>query len=182
VREPDYPIEAVLRDGTPVTIRPIRPDDAEREQAFVRSLSPESRYFRFMSTVSELSPELLERFTHPDPSREVALVALTGPAAAPRQIGVARCVMDADRTRGEFAIVVADALQGRGLGTRLMQELIRAVRARRLRTLEGFVLATNHGMLQLMQHLGFETHSADGDAQMRRVVLRFAPEAPREPR
>ncbi len=67
-------VEATLRDGTRVTIRPIGPDDAQREQAFVRGLSPESRYFRFMTTLRELSPEMLDRFTHPDPAREVALV------------------------------------------------------------------------------------------------------------
>ena len=65
-----------------MVIRPIGPEDARREQAFVRGLSPESRYFRFMNTLRELSPEMLERFTHPDPAREIALVALTAETVA----------------------------------------------------------------------------------------------------
>ena len=68
-----YPVRARLRDGTDILIRPITPEDAGREQDFVRSLSPDSRYFRFLNTVRELSPDMLYRFTHPDPQRELAL-------------------------------------------------------------------------------------------------------------
>jgi hypothetical protein len=71
-----YPVRARLREGTAITIRPIRPDDTLREQAFMQALSPQSRYFRFMSTPRELPPDMLYRFTHPDVDREVALVAL----------------------------------------------------------------------------------------------------------
>ena len=167
---PTYPIEARLRNGTRVTIRPIEPQDAEREQAFVRGLSPESRYFRFMNTLRELTPEMLERFTHPDPAGEVALVALTGEGEAAREIGVARCALAPGGKAGEFAIVVADAFQGQGLGSRLMQELLTAARARGVKQLEGLVLTSNHGMLELMQALGFEMTSAPDDPRLRRVV------------
>ena len=71
-------------------IRPIGPEDAEREQAFVRSLSSESRYNRFMNTLRELPPDMLHRFTHPDFEHELALVALDGDSPDARQIGVAR--------------------------------------------------------------------------------------------
>ena len=109
-----------------MVIRPIGPQDAHREQAFVRGLSPESRYFRFMNTLRELRPEMLERFTHPDPAREIALVALTARGAHEPAAGRGSPLRArARRARsGEFAIVVADAFQGKGLGSRLMQELI----------------------------------------------------------
>lgn len=159
-----------LSDGTQVLIRPIGPQDAEREQAFVRGLSPESRYFRFMNTLGELSPEMLYRFTHPDPAREVALVALTGTEAEARQIAVARCVVVPDQQCCEFAIVVADAFQGKGLGYSMMRALIEGARAAGMRCIEGLVLSTNQRMLALMTALGFDIHTAPGDPRLRRVV------------
>ena len=166
---PACPRQVRLRDGTEVVIRPIGPQDAEREQAFVRGLSPESRYFRFMNTLRELSPEMLNRFTHPDPAREVALVALVGAADASREIGVARCVLGPDRDSAEFAIVVADAYQGKGLGSLLMRELMDHARAHGLARIEGLVLASNHRMLELMTVLGFDIETAPEDPRMRRV-------------
>ncbi|HTS52454.1 MAG TPA: GNAT family N-acetyltransferase [Burkholderiales bacterium] len=165
-----YPVRARLRDGVEIAIRPIGPEDAEREQAFVRALSPESRYFRFMSALRELPADMLYRFTHPDFQRELALVALTGEGAATRQIGVARCVADADRTSAEFAVVVADEWQNRGVGTRLLCELMRAARAAGLRRIWGDILASNHRMLALMASLGFELQSAPDDPLVRRAA------------
>jgi len=170
---PVYPRHVLLRDGTPVSIRPIGPQDARREQAFVRGLSPESRYLRFMNTLLELSPEWLERFTHPDPGREIALVALTAETALapePLQVGVARCARDPSGVMGEFAIVVADAFQGKGLGSLLMKALMDSARAAGLHRIEGLVLSTNQRMLELMQTLGFSVHAAAEDARLRRVV------------
>jgi acetyltransferase len=168
--QPRYPKQARLRDGTPVVVRAIGPEDAQREQAFVRALSPESRYFRFLNTLRELTPEMLEEFTHPDPAREVALIALVGAPRAEQQVGVARCVKSGAGGSAEFAIAVADAWQGKGLGTLLMRELMSAARATGVKRLEGWVLASNHAMLELMLALGFEVHSAPEDARMRHVV------------
>lgn len=174
-----YPVCTRLADGTQVLIRPIGPEDAAREQAFVRGLSAESRHFRFMNTLSELSPQLLERFTHPDPRREIALVALVqdrgnappaqaGPdQAGAEQVGVARCIQAAECGPGEFAIVVADRFQGKGLGHALMQELIDCARERGWPGIEGLILRNNHHMLELMHALGFEVTVSADDAQLR---------------
>ena len=167
---PTYPFEAELRNGIRVTIRPIEPEDAQREQAFVRGLSPESRYFRFMNTLRELSPQMLERFTHPDAAREIALVALTGEGASAQQIGVARCALMQDGKASEFALVVADAFQGQGLGRLLMQALLNAADERGIKRIEGLVLNNNQRMLELMHSLGFETSSVSEDPTLRRVV------------
>ena len=83
---------------------------------------------------------------------------------------MARCVRAASGEQGEFAIVVADAFQGRGLGTLLMQALMESARAAGLRRIEGLVLATNQRMLELMGSLGFTVHTAADDPRMRRVV------------
>jgi acetyltransferase len=152
-----------LRDGTRIVIRPIRPEDAEREQAFVGALSAESRYFRFMITLRELPPDMLYRFTHPDFQRELALVAVAGHDAASPLIGVTRCV-------AEFALAVADEWQNRGVGTRLLCELMRDARAIGIRRLWGEVLATNVRMLGLMTSLGFGIEPAPHDPLLRRAA------------
>ena len=168
-----FPAYARLRDGTRVIIRPITPQDADREQAFVRGLSPESRYFRFMNSLSELSPQLLERFTHPDEQREIALVALTGEkeTASSEQIAVARCVRVNAEGPGESAIVVADRFQAKGLGHILMRELVDCARARAWPQIEGLVLWNNTAMLELMRALGFAIAASPDDAHLRVATL-----------
>jgi len=168
-----YPVQARLRDGTDIVIRPVGPEDAEREQDFVRALSLESRYFRFMTTLRELPPDMLQRFTHPDFQRELALAAVIGGPTHARFIGVARCVADSDRTSAEFAVAVADEWQNRGVGTRLLCELMRAARAIGLRRIWGDVLASNMRMLGLMVSLGFDLQPAPNDPVLRRAVKLF---------
>lgn len=159
-----------LRDGTLATMRAIRPEDARIEQEFVRNLSDESRYYRFMDTLRELSPQMLAHFTRVDYDRHMALIAVVGEGDGATQIGVARYVADEDRRRCEFAIVIADAWQQKGLGTRLMQALMAAARGAGIRSMEGEVLASNHRMLQFTARLGFKARFDAQDSRMMRVV------------
>jgi acetyltransferase len=159
----------ILPGGVEVQIRAIRPEDAELEKAFVRGLSPEARYFRFMSALHELSDRMLVRFTQIDYDREMALVALAREADRDEQIGVARYVIDAGGDGCEFAIVVADAWQARGIGHGLMQALMDAARHRGLKRMEGFVLHNNEKMLRLMERLRFDTRADPEDPSMRIV-------------
>jgi acetyltransferase len=169
---PDHLVQRLtLGDGTPVTIRPIRPEDAGIEQAFVRNLSDESRYFRFMDTVRELSPRMLTHFTQVDYERHMALIAVTADKGSEVQVAVARYVADDDSQRCEFAIVVADAWQKKGIGTRLLQALMAAARSAGLRVMHGEVLASNHKMLALMVRLGFSAHFDERDPRTMRVEL-----------
>ena len=161
--------QSMLPDGSSLTIRPIRPEDAEIEQAFVRRLSPEARYFRFMHAVEELTPEMLVRFTQIDYSREMALIAVVEEDGKETQIGVARYVINPDGELGEFAIVVSDERQKQGIGSSLMKGLMELARYHGLRTLEGAVLADNHDMLALMRSLGF-TIAHDPDDESLRTV------------
>ena len=167
-----------LRGGGQYTIRPIRPDDAQMLQALVKSLSPESRYFRFVSSLTELPPGMLSRFTLIDYDRELALVAVhqTREANADgefvtteRIVGVSRYVTNVDGTSCEFALVVADDFGGKGLGSRLMLSIMEVAREKGLTEIEGLVLVNNPGMLRLMKSLGYTIKAFAEDPDFRLV-------------
>lgn len=158
-------------DGRVVRIRPIRPEDAEIEQRFVRNLSAESRYLRFMDCMRELTPDLLNRLTHVDFSRDMALIAVIDGAQGETEIGVARYAGDPARGTCEFAIVVADEWQGSGLGRCLMQRLIDLARQRGYKTMTGEFLADNRHMHHFVQHFGFRLHGHPQDAGIKLGVL-----------
>ncbi|MFA5825667.1 MAG: bifunctional acetate--CoA ligase family protein/GNAT family N-acetyltransferase [Gallionellaceae bacterium] len=172
-----YPTHLVsnwqLADGMDITIRPIRPEDAELVQAFVRNLSEESRYFRFMNSMQELSQSMLVRFTQIDYSREMALIAVTEERGKEVELGVARFSTNPDGESCEFALVVADRMRGKGLGQKLMTAVMDAARSKGLKVIEGEVLRNNTDMLHLMDRLGFkvETSAEDDSIKSVRKVL-----------
>jgi acetyltransferase len=157
-----HPYPAHLRrhfrthDGIECILRPIRPEDAKIEQAFVHGLSSRSKYFRFMSALEELTPAMLSRFTQIDYDREMALIAVTEVQGVEQEIGVARYITNPDGESCEFAIVVADEWQGKGIATQLMRVLRERAREKGLTLMTGEVLRENQGMLKLMRTLGFQ--------------------------
>lgn len=153
-----------LADGTNIIIRPIRPEDAEIEKRFVKQLSPEAKFFRFMNALQELSQDMLIRLTQLDYDRELALVAIVDSGAEETELGVARYFTNPDGETAEFALVVADEWQHRGLGTRLMSCLIDAAREMGLKSLRGEILANNVKMLGLMKRLAFTCHTKTDDS------------------
>jgi acetyltransferase len=169
-----YPVHLVqewtLADDQRVMVRPIRPEDAEMVQEFVRSMSDESRYYRFMDTIRELSPSMLVRFTQIDYDREIALVATVEKDGKETEIGVARYVANPDGETVEFALAVADDWQKHGVGPRLMTAIIECAKAKGYRAVVGDVLANNDKMLRLMTNLGFTIHPHPEDTAVKRVV------------
>ena len=127
-----YPSDMVehmtLNDNTEVTIRPMRPEDADMQQEFVRNLSEESRYNRYMSSIKQLSQPVLVRFTQLDFDREMALVMTRMVDGREEQLGVSRYFTDPDNESCEFALVVADNWQGRGIGPIMMNRLFDAAK------------------------------------------------------
>jgi acetyltransferase len=170
-----YPADltSVLRlaDGASVTLRAIRPEDADMEQEFVRNLSQNSRYFRFMNTVRELNPAMLIRFTQIDYDREMAFVAVCEEGGRKIEIGVARYVTNPDAQTCEFALVVADPWQGKGVGRRMLERLIEVARQRGLRTMVGHILGGNQAMLGLCKALGFKIVDHPEDATLKQATL-----------
>jgi len=172
-----YPAHLVmplqLHDGTDIIIRPIRPEDAEIEQQFIRSLSSEAKYFRFMRGLHELSQEMLVRFTQIDYHNEMALIAVRPNADGEEEIGVCRYVTNPDRTSCEFAIVVSDQWQHRGIAHHLMSKLIEVARDRGIERMDGEVLSNNHKMLELVKGLGFKVRNDPDDIKIKQVELQL---------
>lgn len=158
-----------LADGTDIVIRPIRPEDADLVKRFVHDLSDESKYFRFMNSVQELTEEMLARLTQIDYSREMALVAVTQDQFPETELGVARYAINPDGVSCEFALVVANNIAGKGLGQRLMIALMEAARSKGLEVIEGEVLSHNHNMLKLMNRIGFSIKPHADDSSIMQV-------------
>nr|MBL8410691.1 bifunctional acetate--CoA ligase family protein/GNAT family N-acetyltransferase [Dechloromonas sp.] len=170
-----YPVHLIqewqMNDGKVVTIRPIRPEDAELDQEFVKAMSDESRYYRFMDTLRELTQTMLVRFTQIDYDREMALVAtIADDDGKESQIGVARYVGNPDGESVEFALAVGDDWQKCGVGRKLMTALIECARMKGYRAVVGDVLSTNAKMFRLMTSLGFTIHPHPEDTAVKRVV------------
>jgi acetyltransferase len=117
---------------------------------------------RFHGSIKELNKKDLETFTNPDPLNAEALIILYKGEINEEEIGVARFVIDPDGKSCEFAIVVADEWQERGLGAKLMKALISHAKLRGIKRIHGSVLENNPGMLQFVKGLGFE-ETADPD-------------------
>jgi acetyltransferase len=118
---------------------------------------------------------MLARFTQIDYDREMAFVAVSAHDGGEHEIGVARYVSNPDGESCEFALVVANAWQHKGLGSSLMAALIDVARAKGLSRMEGEVLTENTKMLGLMQELGFSVRPNPHDATLRVVELALRP-------
>ena len=162
-------VQWTAADGAAATIRPIRPSDRTLEQEFVDGLSRRTSYQRLLSA-RHLSAEEIRRFTEVDGNREFALIATTRHQEREREIGVARYVKEPSDA-AEFAIVLSDDWQGRGLGRRLLGELMAAARRGGVLRLYGTTLSENTAMIALAQSLGFVVMTDRDDATMMNMTL-----------
>jgi GNAT superfamily N-acetyltransferase len=158
-----------LPGGERVTVRAIRPEDAEGLQGYMRGLSGETRRSRFLGAVSELSPLQLDRLTRLNGLNELALIAFAGAGEA-AMVAEAIQVTAPESGRCEIALSVADAWQGRGLGTLLLRDI--ECRARRLgaRYLVGDVLRSNTAMKGLARKAGFAINGPCREARLIEIV------------
>lgn len=154
----------------PPTVRRQRPADVAALDRFVRGLSPASRFLRFHVGVRELSAPALQRMTHLDARCELALVATD--ADSGELLGEARYAPDDDDPCArEFAVVVADGAQRRGIGTRLLRGLLRHARQAGIARLYGDLIRDNAPMLALARKLGFAVRRHPRDARLQRVEI-----------
>lgn len=155
IAAPPYPerwvIDALLSDGGAVRLRPIRPDDASALVAFHDGLSEETVYRRFFGCKPHLSDREVERFTHVDYRERMAFVAVLGDQLT----GVARYERIPGTDEAEVAFVVADAQQGRGLGTLFLEYLAAAARDCGITRFVAETLDGNRAMLHVFRAAGF---------------------------
>jgi acetyltransferase len=160
--------------GAPVTIRPLRPDDSGIERDFVTGLSDESRYNRLLGGAIKVSDEYIRRLTELDWSREAAFAAITMLGERESIIGVARYVIEEGGESCEFALVLADVWQGRGIGRRMLEKLMTIAARRGIRSMHGDILSTNSQMLSLVRKLVFRLNRHPQDATITRATLDLA--------
>jgi acetyltransferase len=141
----------------------------------VSGLSPETRSNRLLGGTIAVTPEYIERLVSVDFSRDMALAATTM-LDGETLLGVARYVLDKDNESAEFAIVVADAWQGRGIGRRLLGKLVEVARRHGIKRLYGDILAMNRPMLELARKLGFRL-SRHEDPTLTRAAIDLAVES-----
>ncbi|MFV0278210.1 MAG: GNAT family N-acetyltransferase [Parahaliea sp.] len=176
-----YPggLEGLLttRGGLELRVRPIRPEDATIERRFVDGLSAQSKYFRFMYGMGDISPAMLARFTQIDYDREMALVVVRDDGSPDaRLLAVARYVANPGRESCEFSLAVADDMHGQGIGSQLMRRLITLASERGFKEMQGDVLSLNSKMLRLCRSLGFALRRDPGDADLMQVSLPLSPD------
>jgi RimJ/RimL family protein N-acetyltransferase len=165
------PLRVPLRDGRSAIVRPIAPEDRDALQFAVQSMSPDSRYTRFMSPKRQLSEQTLQAATRPKPAQECALVAVSADELDGPIIAGARYASAVGSDTCEFAVTIVDAWQGLGLARQLMEILIDVARQHGFRTMEGFVLTENRSMRGLAKRLGFRDRPSPGEPGVRLVTL-----------
>ena len=159
--------------GQSVALRTLRREDVDIEAAFLTGLSAESRHNRLLGGMIRITREYVEKLTTVDYSRDMALAAVLMIEDREVLIGVARYVLEPEGRACEFALVIADAWQGRGIGRRMMAKLIAVAHARGLQRIYGDVLAMNRPMLAFCNRLGFTLSRHPGDPTVTRATLQL---------
>ncbi len=163
----------LLRDGRPVLLRPIRPEDEPAHHVFISKLTPEDIRFRFFHYKAALPHSEMARLTQIDYDREMAFIAIARDAhGEPETLGVIRSVTDPDNRHAEFSMVTRSDLKGQGLGRRMMRKMIDHCRSRGTLEFIGDVLAENKPMLSFLDHFGFMV-SDSGEEGILRVSYRL---------
>lgn len=167
----------MVDDGTVLRIRPARPEDIAASLSFVRGLSFGARYFRYGRGDVQLGEAEVVDLCCPDPRNHAGFIALVRGPEGEEEIATARYCVQSDRLSSEFAMVVGDAWQGRGVGRRMLEILLDSARQRGLCEMVGDVLVTNRRMIGLAASMGFELVPGEC-AAVQRVRHRLFPVPP----
>jgi acetyltransferase len=165
-----YVAPTKLKNATQVSLRPIKPEDEERFNELVKSLSAESMRFRFFNIIREMSHETLTKYCNLDYDREIAVVAELQEGNKPI-IGAVRLIAEPGGKSGEFAVLVGDKWQGLGLGSKLMDLLVEMGKDMRVDKIYGYVSANNYKMLQLCKKKGFVVETFDEETTKASLFL-----------
>jgi acetyltransferase len=175
-----YPEEYIkpgkLKDGRRVLLRPIKPEDEPLWHDLLASCSQESIWFRFRYLFKRTTHEMATRFCYIDYDREIAIVAEFEDQEQRKLIGVVRLVVDVDRNDAEYAVLVADAYQGCGLGSLLTDYCLQICEQWGIKRVVAEMAPQNHRMIELLKHRGFELdHTVSTDVVLARKDIVAAP-------
>jgi len=160
---PSVALELEARDGTPILVRPVLPEDADRLREGFQALSEESRYRRFMAPMAELSDDLVRYLTQVDYREHMAWVAVDPTRPDQPGLGVARYVRVAEEPGvAEAAVTVVDSHHGRGIGTILLAMLALTARENGIVRFRGYVLEENAQVLEILRELGGAVQQFEG--------------------
>jgi acetyltransferase len=146
----------MLRDGTEVLLRPIRPEDEPLQHELFYTLSEKTVRERFFSVIKDMTHEMLVRFCNIDYDREIAIIAEAGGGDKKRIVGISRLIIEPG-SRAQFAVLVHDDYQGKGLGRKLIEVLLGVAQEKGLEEVYGVTLSENDRLLTLTKALGFTT-------------------------
>jgi RimJ/RimL family protein N-acetyltransferase len=161
--------QVVLRDGTPVLFRALKPEDAALYPNFLKEVTADDLRLRFFAVMRGVSHELIDKLTHYDPAHAMAFIAIEEQSG--RMLGVVRLHDDPNGKDAEFAILVRSRLKGHGLGWLMMKHMIAYAKTKGLKTVRGQVLAENSTMLTMCTELGFHIADDPGERGVKQVTL-----------
>jgi acetyl coenzyme A synthetase (ADP forming)-like protein len=151
----EHELDVLLKDGSTVHLRPIRPDDDDMMIALFNRFSPRTIYLRFHHVIREMTKEEVQRYTRVDYRDTFALIATLGEPPDVRIIAVGRYARLANPDRAEAAFVVEDSHQGRGISTHLLDQLAAVARSNGIRVFEAEVMSENREMMEVFRDSGF---------------------------
>jgi len=160
-----YQTRAFAKDGSQITMRPIKPEDATLLVEFFNALSQRTIFLRFFGELKELPPKWVKHFTRINYARDVAMVAIEETESRERILGVCRIMREGETSKGEYAVVVADAWQGRGIGIMLSEYSISIARRLGTTSIWGIVSPENNKMILMARQLGFSV-KMDAEAEV----------------
>ena len=146
----------LTKNGLPLYIRPVRPEDAPLFMSFIETLSDTSIYYRFFRHISKFTPQQIYRFTNIDYDRQIALIALKGEGETIKMLGVIRIIRHPDGEKGDLYLGISDAFQKQGIGSTLLHAALDIAFKQGYESICGMVLPENEGMKQLARKTGFQ--------------------------
>jgi acetyltransferase len=166
----EYTTSRRLTDDTEVILRPIKAEDEEHFNQLIKSLSIESVRFRFFQILKEIPHETLTKYCNLDYDRQIAIVAEL-PQSDGQIIGAGRVIAEPDGTTGEFAVLVGDAWQRKGLGSMLTDHIITVAKDMRLKRIFAIMLPDNVKMKGLSEKKGFKIERLDEETVQASLTL-----------